>query len=224
VRKLVQSLSPSAEFAIVVLVAFGYFVVISVLAAFGRYPQAGELTDRHLISLLIYELVLLTLLLSFLRLRGWTTDRFGIRIGAVETLTGFALAGGDYLAYALVVYTVYAVWPRAAYAITSPHISSPGVSLATVIAVSIINPVFEEVFVCGYVIAALGKSRDPWVGVHVSVAIRLLYHVYQGAIAAIGVVPFGLIMAFWYRRTGRLWPVIVAHAVTDFAALLRFMQ
>ena len=91
------------------------------------------------------------------------------------------------------------------------------------IAVSLINPVFEEVFVCGYVITALRKSRNPWAGVHVSVAIRLLYHVYQGAIAAIGVAPFGLIMALWYRRTGRLWPVIAAHAATDFAALLRFV-
>ena len=223
-RRFIQSLSPSAEFAIVVLVAFGYVIVISVLAAFGRYPQAGQLTDRHLITLLIYELALLALLLGFLRLRGWTLDRFGIRIGAVETLTGFALAGAAYLAYVLLVYAVYAVWPRAAYAITSPHVSSTGISLATVIAVSIINPVFEEIFVCGYVIAALQKSRNPWLGVHVSVAIRLLYHLYQGAIAAVGVVPFGLIVSLWYRRTGRLWPVIVAHALTDFAALLRFMQ
>jgi membrane protease YdiL (CAAX protease family) len=224
VRRFIQSLSPSVEFAIVVLVAFGYVVVISVLAAFGRYPQAGQLTDRHLISLLIYELALLALLLGFLRVRGWTLHRFGIRLGAGETLIGFALAGGAYLAYVVVVYTVYAAWPRAAYAITSPNISSSGISLATVIAVSIVNPVFEEVFVCGYVIAALRKSRSPCVGVHVSVAIRLLYHVYQGAIAAIGVVPFGLIMALWYRRTGRLWPVIVAHGLTDFPALLRFMH
>ena len=66
------------------------------------------------------------------------------------------------------------------------------------------------------------KAHDP-AGVHVSVAIRLLYHLYQGAIA-IGVVPFGLIFALWYRRTGRLWPVIVAHALTDFAALLHFVR
>jgi membrane protease YdiL (CAAX protease family) len=221
---LIQSFSPSAEFIIVIVVAFGYVIGISVLAAFGRYPQAGQLTDRHLFALLIYELVLLALLLGFLRLRGWTLDRFGIRIGAAETLVGFALAGAAYLAYVLLIYTIYAVWPRAAYAIASPHVSSTGISLATVIAVSIINPVFEEIFVCGYVIAALQKARNPWVGVHASVAIRLLYHVYQGAIAAIGVVPFGLIMALWYRRTGRLWPVIVAHGLTDFAALLRFMQ
>ena len=223
-RRFIQSLSPSVELAIVVLVAFGYVSFISVLSALGRYPQAAQLTDPHLIHLLIYELVLLAVLLTFLRLRGWTIERFGIRIGAGETLIGFALAGAAYAAYVVVVYTIYAVWPRAAYAITSPHISSTGVSLATVIAVSIINPVFEEVFVCGYVIAALRKASNPWIGVHVSVAIRLLYHVYQGAIAAIGVVPFGLIMALWYRRTGRLWPVIVAHAVTDFAALLRFMH
>jgi membrane protease YdiL (CAAX protease family) len=223
VRRLIQSLAPSAEFAVVVLGAFGYLVVISVLAAFGRYPQAGQLSDPHLIRLMAYELVLLALLLGFLRLRGWTIDRFGIRLGAGETLIGFGLAGLAYLAYVLVFIAVALAWPQAARAIGSPHISSTGVSLATVIAVAVINPMFEELFVCGYVIAVLQKSRNPWIGVHVSVGIRLLYHVYQGPVAAIGVVPFGLIMALWFRRTGRLWPVIVAHAVTDFAALLRFV-
>jgi hypothetical protein len=29
-------------------------------------------------------------------------------------------------------------------------------------------------------------------------------------------------MATWYARIGRLWPVIVAHAVSDFAALANY--
>ena len=33
-----------------------------------------------------------------------------------------------------------------------------------------------------------------------------------------------LVLALWYARTGRLWPVIVAHAVTDFAALLHYVR
>ena len=77
-RRFIQWLAPSTEFAVVVLGAFGYFVVISLLAAFGRYSHAGQLSDRHLIVLLVYELVLAALLLGFLRLRGWTIDRFGI--------------------------------------------------------------------------------------------------------------------------------------------------
>jgi membrane protease YdiL (CAAX protease family) len=224
VRRFIRSLSPSAEFAVVVLGAFGYFVVISLAAVFHADPQAGQLSDRHLLVLLAYELVLLLLLLGFLRLRGWTVDRFDIRLTAGETLAGFGLAGVAYLAYILVFVVVAAAWPQAAQATQTSVISSSGISLATVIAVSFINPAFEEIFVCGYVIAALQKSGDTWAGVHVSVAIRLLYHLYQGAIAVIGVVPIGLIFALWYRRTGRLWPVIVAHAVTDFAALLHFVR
>ena len=222
-RRFIQALPRSAEFAIVVLGAFGYFVVISIAAVFQHNAQVSQVSDRHLLVLLAYELILLLALLGFLRLRGWTIERFDLRLNAGETLVGFGLAGVAYLAYVLVLVVVAAAWPQAAQALQTSVISSPGISLATVIAASVINPVFEEVFVCGYVIAALQKSGNPWAGVHVSVAIRLLYHLYQGAIA-IGVVPFGLIFALWYRRTGRLWPVIVAHAVTDFAALLHFVR
>jgi membrane protease YdiL (CAAX protease family) len=223
VRRFIQALPRSAEFAIVVLGAFGYFVVISLAAIFQHNAQVSQVSDRHLLVLLAYELILLLALLGFLRLRGWTIERFDLRLNAGETLVGFGLAAVAYLAYVLVLVVVAATWPQAAQALQTSVISSPGISLATVIAASVINPVFEEVFVCGYVIAALQKSGNPWAGVHVSVAIRLLYHLYQGAIA-IGVVPFGLIFALWYRRTGRLWPVIVAHALTDFAALLHFVR
>jgi uncharacterized protein len=221
--RFIQALPRSAEFAIVVLGAFGYFVVISLAAVFQHNAQVSQVSDRHLLVLLAYELILLLALLGFLRLRGWTIERFDLRLNAGETLVGFGLAAVAHLAYVLVLVVVAAAWPQAAQALQTSVISSPGISLATVIAASVINPVFEEVFVCGYVIAALQKSGNPWAGVHVSVAIRLLYHLYQGAIA-IGVVPFGLIFALWYRRTGRLWPVIVAHAVTDFAALLHFVR
>ena len=222
-RRFIQALPRSAEFAIVVVGAFGYFVVISLAAVFQHNAQVEQVSDRHLLVLLAYELILLLALLGFLRLRGWTIERFDLRLNAGETLVGFGLAAVAYLAYVLVLVVVAATWPQAAQALQTSVISSPGISLATVIAASVINPVFEEVFVCGYVIAALQKSGNPWAGVHVSVAIRLLYHLYQGAIA-IGVVPFGLIFALWYRRTGRLWPVIVAHALTDFAALLHFVR
>jgi hypothetical protein len=57
-------------------------------------------------------------------------------------------------------------------------------------------------------------------GVNASVAIRLAYHLYQGGIGVIGIIPFGLVCAWWFARAGRLWPVIVAHAVTDATSLL----
>ena len=223
-RRFVQALPASVEFAVVILGAFGYFIVASLLAAVWRSTHATPLSDAQLVALVIYELVLLALIVGFLWLRGWSIERVGLRVSATDTLTGFALAGAAYLAYVLAFVLIALAWPQAAQAMHTGGFASSGISLTTVIAVSVVNPIFEEVFVCGYVIAALEKPGDPWAGIHVSVAIRLLYHLYQGAVAAVGVVPFGLILALWYARTGRLWPVIVAHGVTDFAALLHYVR
>jgi uncharacterized protein len=61
-------------------------------------------------------------------------------------------------------------------------------------------------------------------GVNVSVAIRLVYHLYQGAIGVVTIIPFGLIVTWWYARTGKLWPILVAHAAIDFMGLLQFVD
>jgi len=223
VRRLIQALSPAAEFAVVVLGAFGYFIVVSLIAVV-RHGHQATISNRQFGALLVYELVLLLVLGAFLCVRGWTIARLDIRPSAGGTLAGFGLAALAYGIYVLAVMSIAAVWPHAVDTLRSSAVSSPGISLVTVIAVSLVNPVFEEVFVCGYIITALRKASDPWIGVHISVAIRLTYHLYQGAIGAVGIVPFGLVLGLWYARTGRLWPAIAAHAVTDFVALLSYVR
>jgi membrane protease YdiL (CAAX protease family) len=89
--------------------------------------------------------------------------------------------------------------------------------------VCLVNPFFEEVFVSGYVIAALDPRRTAWTGINVSVAIRLLYHLYQGPVGVLSVVPIGLVFAWWYARTGRLWPLVMAHALFDFLPLAGYV-
>jgi membrane protease YdiL (CAAX protease family) len=74
------------------------------------------------------------------------------------------------------------------------------------------------------VVAALKERADVSTAVTISTAIRLLYHLYQGPIAFVGIVPFGFVLAWWYARTGRLWPVIVAHALADFVALVGYIS
>jgi membrane protease YdiL (CAAX protease family) len=85
---------------------------------------------------------------------------------------------------------------------------------------SCVNAAFEEIFVSGYIITALKPSRGASFALNVSVAVRLLYHLYQGQMAMLGVLPVGLVYAFWYARSGRLWPLIVAHALQDVVSLL----
>jgi membrane protease YdiL (CAAX protease family) len=52
---------------------------------------------------------------------------------------------------------------------------------------------------------------------------RVFYHFYQGAVGVVGIAPLALLFAYGFARTGRLWPLIVAHALTDFWALAASM-
>lgn len=55
---------------------------------------------------------------------------------------------------------------------------------------------------------------------NVSVLIRVLYHLYQGLDAFPFHAMYGLIQAYVFVRTGRLWPLIVSHALLDLYALV----
>jgi membrane protease YdiL (CAAX protease family) len=113
--------------------------------------------------------------------------------------------------------------PQLAATIEAAETASGTIGFLTALTFSIVNPIFEETFVCGYIISALRERCEPWTAINISVAIRLLYHLYQGPAAAIGIVPFGLILAYWYARSGRLWPAITAHAAANLLDLGRFV-
>jgi len=217
-----QALSGRTEFTVVIVGAFGVLIAASLVGAV-RPAARGEMSDAYLGSVLTYELMVMAVLLPFLRVRGWSLKRLGIQVSALDTLIGFALAFADLLTFYLAFQLIASVWPQAAQAMALPGFMSKSLSLSAVIAVSIVNPIFEELFVCGYVISAL-RERDPWLGINVSVAIRLAYHLYQGALATISIVPSGLILGIWYTRTARLWPVIVAHALWDFLPLVHYVR
>ena len=48
----------------------------------------------------------------------------------------------------------------------------------------------------------------------------MFYHFYQGALGVLSITPMGPLFAYWFARTGRLWPLVVAHALQDFTALV----
>ena len=222
-RRYIALLPRWVEFSIVITIAFGPLILESLLYVFLPHPPA-KFSDSQLASLLVYEISILAALLGFLHLRGWTLAQLGLRVTIADTLIGVALAVVGDLASVAAYWAIAVVWPQAADAMASTQIGSQELSLWAVVAVSVVNPIFEETFVCGYVIAALKERPDPWTGINVSVTIRLLYHLYQGAAAAISIVPIGLLLGIWYARTGRLWPLIVAHALWDFLPLAMYVH
>ena len=221
--RFLRALSPPIEFAIVIAVAFGLPIFTSVSTLVWPDLNAG-LSNAELVSVVVYELIVVAALFTFLRIRGWTFARIGLRPAVIDTLIGVALAAAGYLAFFAAYAATASVWPQAAAAMRGTETPPHALNLAIVLAVALVNPLFEETFVCGYVITALKQRPDPWTGINVSVAIRLLYHLYQGAVSTINVVPSGLILGLWYARTGRLWPVVVAHVLWDFLPLAYYAR
>jgi len=217
--KFLRALSPRVEFVIVVTMAFGYFVLVSIFVAL--HPHAGPLhTNRSLIVLCAYELVLMAILFPFLRTRGWTFSKIGLDPTWRDTGLGILLFFAFYAVWVLVWIATVALAPETAQRMSETHIITQVIPATTIVANGMINPLFEEVFVCGYVMTALRKEGHTWFALNASVAIRLLYHLYQGPLGVLSIIPMGLMSGYWYARTGRLWPIIVAHAAMDMLAML----
>lgn len=81
----------------------------------------------------------------------------------------------------------------------------------------------EEVVVVGFLLTRLRELRvSPAVAVVISSVLRGLYHLYQGFGAGLGNLAMGLVFGTVYVRTGRLWPLVIAHALIDGVAFVGY--
>jgi membrane protease YdiL (CAAX protease family) len=180
----------------------------------------ARISEARLRFLFTYEIIVGLALVTFLRRRGWTASSVGSRPSIWDPLIGLGLAGVTLLCIVALFSVTAALVPRLQLAPVGGFISGQ-LALPTVVAVSIVNPVFEELFVAAFVIASLTKQGARiGTAVTVSIAIRLFYHLYLGVVAAAFVIiPMGLIFGYYFARRRRLWPIVVAHAAIDFLAL-----
>jgi membrane protease YdiL (CAAX protease family) len=221
-RERILSLSGRTEVLLVLLLAFGVTVPHSLrtlLSPEFLANRAPPITNEALHRTVLYELGVMVILIPFLRARGWTRERLGIRPSVKDSLWGVGIVLGYYLGFVVLVTVVASVWPQAVLAASRIRLNRGPFDWPSITAVSLVNPVFEEVFVCGYLITALTERFGTTTAVNVSAGIRLFYHFYQGALGVLVITPMALLFAYWFARTGRLWPLIVAHALQDFTAL-----
>lgn len=95
-NQFIRSLSPRAEFTIVVLLAFGNFIFTSLMAVLTATSPAESISEEGIRQLITYELVLLTLLGTFLWLRGWNTRLLGLTPTIKDTALGLPLMFATY--------------------------------------------------------------------------------------------------------------------------------
>ncbi|KUP95374.1 CPBP family intramembrane glutamic endopeptidase [Thermobifida cellulosilytica] len=83
------------------------------------------------------------------------------------------------------------------------------------------NGVLEEVVVVGYLLLRL--ERLGWSAgraVAASALLRACYHLYQGVGMFVGNLVMGLVFGWFYRRFGRVMPLVAAHSLIDVVAFV----
>jgi membrane protease YdiL (CAAX protease family) len=218
------------EFLIVIGAAFGYAIFGSLDAVLtgrtvGATASARDFGDAHVAWTLTFELIVTPFLFGVLYVGGWRLRDLQIRPSVGGTVTGVVIFAGMWIGFALFSVVARALLPalQSAYEVWEAYRPSAPPTLLGVLVLSIINPLFEEIFVCGYVIEALRGRFGTTTAINVSVVIRATYHLYQGIAWQPYHIAYGLVQAYVYARYGRLWPLIVSHALLDFVPLAFYL-
>lgn len=88
---------------------------------------------------------------------------------------------------------------------------------------SVANAIAEEVLVVAYLLTRLRdlgwSNRSALVS---SAVLRGSYHLYQGLGGGVGNIVMGLVFGYYWQRTGRVWPLVIAHATIDIVAFVGY--
>nr|WP_246401316.1 CPBP family intramembrane glutamic endopeptidase [Jiangella mangrovi] len=85
------------------------------------------------------------------------------------------------------------------------------------------NAVVEEVIVVGFLMTRLKQLgwELPAI-IATSAVLRGSYHLYQGYGMAIGNMLMGVVFAYFYHRTKRVMPLVIAHSILDIVSFVGY--
>jgi len=175
-----------------------------------------KFTDRALLELAVLELITAATTLGFLYWRGWRQREFRFDRNWRLTVAGVVL-----FVVAAAINVVYETLARGVIPgseMLAQIVDTSIVSWPVVIVVSLVNGVYEEYFLTHYLVEAIA-SHGVVFALGVSALVRVSYHFYQGPFGAIAVLLWCVVASVFYWRFRRVWPVIVAHVLTDAVAL-----
>jgi membrane protease YdiL (CAAX protease family) len=216
--------APPRVTGVEVCVVFGATVGLSLAGSLwdGSAAQAASaFTDGHLLGLVAVEVLLAALLIPWLRRRGWSPRDVAGAPGPADLARGVGLWGLA-LTCSAATWLIFSLsQPEAAQALADEQrFTGAPPSAVAVILVSVVNPVFEEFLWLGYGVTRLVPRLGLRAAAAVSIGLRVIDHVYQGPWAVLGILPLGVAFTWYFGRTRRLWPVVVAHALFDAVGLV----
>ena len=85
------------------------------------------------------------------------------------------------------------------------------------------NGLIEEVVVVGYLMTRLRELHRPaWATLGCSALLRGAYHLYQGFGPFLGNAVMGLVFGEYFRRRGRVMPLVIAHTLLDVVSFVGY--
>jgi len=201
---------------VVVVICFGWSIVVSAWAVIAGFPTP-PFTDSAFVQVIMEELILGGAALAYLRLRGHELAALVPRPTALGCLVG----RGRYALTTLIFWALYwlAGTPDPSAQPIDKMIAAGSYSLVWMLVGSIVNGLFEETFLTGYLQRALigfGAS----IAIGVPVLVRALCHLYQGSLGTLSVIGVGVVFGVYYWRTRQLWPIVFAHIFADIAGFV----
>ncbi|HKB59814.1 MAG TPA: CPBP family intramembrane glutamic endopeptidase [Gallionellaceae bacterium] len=203
------------DLVVVTAICFGLFILSSIEGVIRGFPPY-RVSDHQLASLIFIELAMTMIAVSYLRIRHHDLRA----LFPVPTAKGFLAGGGLYLVTLAVALPLESLLTHNVPALRGANgtLQATEVSTAMIVLVSLVNGLYEEVFLLGFLQRSLLPSEGHF-AVGTALLVRLSYHLYQGPGGVLFVTVFGAIVGYYYLKTGKLWPAVVAHIMGDVVGL-----
>jgi membrane protease YdiL (CAAX protease family) len=207
-----------ADIFVILLVGFTTTAIANVMVIFGRKPTYSSFElNLGLIENVLTEVACLAVLFTVLRYRQQSPSTLGLRLAKEDFLPGIGLFFGAYAVFIALYYAALAVAPSLGATSRAFDFSQFGSSSPVLLTLFLlVNPCFEEIVVRGYLSSEiLALTPRKWVAVTLPALFQGSYHLYQGRLTAIAFTGMFFLFSIYFVRTGRLVPVVIAHAVFD---------
>ena len=158
-----------------------------------------------------------------LRRSGFSFDRIGLTPARwrADVLGGIGLAAVIGLP-GLGLYVVARMLKLAA-AVEPSALNDTWWRVPVLVLAAFANAWAEEVIVVAYLMTRLRQLGMSSAGALAwSSVLRGAYHLYQGFGAGLGNLAMGLVFGYVWQRTGRLWPLVIAHGIIDTVAFVGY--
>jgi membrane protease YdiL (CAAX protease family) len=215
------------------LVTVGLMVIPSLIGAVFHFLHPEQLLKQQAFpswffgSAIASSLLLIGLLWHIIRLNSESMEVFSMAFAPKDLLRGFGLwiwAGVSRFGTYQLLWSLSGGAAQAGKAPSRLEVFQVPFSALYLLAMIVI-PCLEEFYVRGFLQTRLKQAA--WNGlavVLVSTLLQTSYHLYQGLVACLSLAPGFVIFAAYYQTSRRLWPVIVAHIITDLLFMLLAMK